>query len=203
MKNFEKVRAVFFLLCVAIFVLSPFALAGKVENGESTNLGAVDNNTTQSSTSEDLSSVVLGDPIETMKASPSSPNTGEQINWQVISSGGQIGGISNNYRVSGTIGQVAVGAGGGATYNVSHGFWQNFASSGGNCDNAGDANHDGGTNVGDAVYLINYVFKGGPAPPQLNEADANNDCGTNVGDAVYLINYVFKGGPAPICGCAE
>lgn len=29
----------------------------------------------------------------------------------------------------------------------------------------GDANDDGGVNVGDAVYLINYVFKGGPEPP--------------------------------------
>ena len=30
---------------------------------------------------------------------------------------------------------------------------------------AGDANGDGEVNVGDAVYLISYVFKGGP-PPQ-------------------------------------
>lgn len=30
----------------------------------------------------------------------------------------------------------------------------------------GDLNCDGGCNVGDAVYLINYVFKGGPPPCQ-------------------------------------
>jgi hypothetical protein len=29
---------------------------------------------------------------------------------------------------------------------------------------AGDANCDGQVNVGDAVYLIAYVFKGGPEP---------------------------------------
>ncbi|MCP4566944.1 MAG: hypothetical protein GY841_05120, partial [FCB group bacterium] len=28
----------------------------------------------------------------------------------------------------------------------------------------GDANSDGALNVGDAVYMINYVFKNGPAP---------------------------------------
>ena len=29
---------------------------------------------------------------------------------------------------------------------------------------AGDANCDHSINVGDAVYIINYIFKGGPAP---------------------------------------
>ena len=32
------------------------------------------------------------------------------------------------------------------------------------CQKAGDANGDKATNVGDAVYIINYVFKSGPAP---------------------------------------
>jgi len=65
----------------------------------------------------------------------------------------------------------------------------------------GDANGDGNVNVGDVVYIINYVFKGGPAPDPMQAADANGDCTVNVGDAVYLVNYVFKGGPAPICTC--
>lgn len=63
----------------------------------------------------------------------------------------------------------------------------------------GDANDDGTSNVGDAVFLINFVFKGGPAPEPNLRGDANCDHGTNVGDAVYVINYVFKGGPAPGC----
>lgn len=70
------------------------------------------------------------------------------------------------------------------------------------CDLPGDANNDGTVNVGDPVFIINYVFKGGDKPPCLLEADANGDCVVNVGDAVYLINYVFKGGEAPICNCA-
>jgi hypothetical protein len=66
----------------------------------------------------------------------------------------------------------------------------------------GDANNDGQVNVGDAVYLISYVFKGGPPPTPypICSGDANCDCTVNVGDAVYVIAYVFKGGPAP-CDC--
>lgn len=63
----------------------------------------------------------------------------------------------------------------------------------------GDANGDGSINVGDAVHLINYVFKSGPAPHPLEAGDVNCDDKINVGDAVYVINYVFKGGPAPDC----
>jgi hypothetical protein len=94
------------------------------------------------------------------------------------------------------------------------------------CTVPGDANNDGDVNIGDAVHLINYVFKGGPAPVCEGEfgsltldgeidtvliarqtvlsyecasGDANADGTVNVADAVYLINYVFKGGPEPIC----
>jgi len=64
----------------------------------------------------------------------------------------------------------------------------------------GDANGDGQVNVGDAVYVIGYVFKGGPAPTPYAKCsgDANGDCQCNVGDAVYIIGYVFKGGPPPV-----
>jgi len=65
----------------------------------------------------------------------------------------------------------------------------------------GDANDDSEVNVGDAVYLINYVFNSGPAPAVLCAADANGDDAVDVGDAVYLINYVFKEGPPPVEPC--
>lgn len=70
-----------------------------------------------------------------------------------------------------------------------------------NC-NVGDANGDGKLNVGDAVYVITYVFRGGPPPTPypICSGDANCDCKVNVGDAVYMITYVFRGGPPP-CGC--
>ncbi|MCK5128016.1 MAG: dockerin type I repeat-containing protein, partial [candidate division Zixibacteria bacterium] len=68
------------------------------------------------------------------------------------------------------------------------------------CINAGDANDDGQTNIGDAVYTIDYAFKGGPGPNCMSQADANYDGASNVGDAIYLIEYAFKGGPPPLCG---
>jgi len=62
---------------------------------------------------------------------------------------------------------------------------------------AGDANNDRQVNVGDAVFLINWIFKGGEDPYNMLEADANCSGQADVGDAVYLINYVFKSGPEP------
>ena len=67
----------------------------------------------------------------------------------------------------------------------------------------GDANGDASVNVGDAVFLISYVFKGGAAPDPVCAGDANGDGGTNVGDAVYMISYVFKGGAPPVTTCCR
>jgi hypothetical protein len=63
----------------------------------------------------------------------------------------------------------------------------------------GDANADLAVNVGDVIYIINFVFKGAPAPTINERGDANCDQMTNVADAVYLINYVFKSGTPPRC----
>jgi hypothetical protein len=71
------------------------------------------------------------------------------------------------------------------------------------CTSCGDANNDGGVDISDAVYLIQYIFAGGPAPADCNYAngmgDANGDGGVDISDAVYLIQYIFAGGPAPHC----
>jgi len=63
----------------------------------------------------------------------------------------------------------------------------------------GDANGDWRVNIGDAVFLINYIFKGGAEPDPLDVGDANCDGGIDIGDVVHLVNYIFKGGPAPGC----
>jgi hypothetical protein len=64
----------------------------------------------------------------------------------------------------------------------------------------GDANGDRDINVSDVVYLINYLFIGGPAPKILESGDPNTDDEINVADIVYLVNYLFIGGPEP-AGC--
>ena len=126
-----------------------------------------------------------------------SQKSGVEVNWQVISSSGGIECGSTNIRVVGTITQTAVGIVSSDNFELNHGFWQKS----GTHKNCGDANGDNGVNVGDAVFLINYVFKGGQPPNPLCIGDANGDGGVNVGDAVYLIAYVFRGGPAPVVSC--
>ncbi|MCJ7459833.1 MAG: dockerin type I repeat-containing protein [candidate division Zixibacteria bacterium] len=61
----------------------------------------------------------------------------------------------------------------------------------------GDANGDGKVTVSDVVFLVNYLFKGGPAPLPFLSGDANCDTKVTVSDVVYLVNYLFKGGPPP------
>ena len=61
----------------------------------------------------------------------------------------------------------------------------------------GDANNDGGINLGDAGYIVNWIFYDGPAPCQVCSGDANCDCSVNLGDAGYIINWIFFDGPVP------
>jgi hypothetical protein len=63
----------------------------------------------------------------------------------------------------------------------------------------GDVNKDYVIDVGDIVYLMNYLFKSGSAPAPLELGDTNCDGKVDVGDIVVLINYLFKGGAAPSC----
>ncbi len=65
----------------------------------------------------------------------------------------------------------------------------------------GDANGDGGVDIADVVYLINYIFAGGPAPVTATAGDPNCDKSIDIADAVYLIQYIFGGGPVPCAAC--
>jgi len=60
----------------------------------------------------------------------------------------------------------------------------------------GDANLSGGISIADAIFIIDFVFGGGPTPSLYN-GDANGDLTISVADAVYLITYIFGGGPPP------
>jgi len=61
----------------------------------------------------------------------------------------------------------------------------------------GDANSNGIVDLSDIIYLINYLFKGGPTPSPLCIGDVNGDDTITIGDVVYLINYLYKGGSTP------
>jgi|GEM_PF-1315804 len=64
----------------------------------------------------------------------------------------------------------------------------------------GDANGDSVVNVGDPTYIMTYLYKGGPPPPDpIERADANSDCIITVGDVVHLVDYLYRLGPPPKC----
>ena len=65
----------------------------------------------------------------------------------------------------------------------------------------GDPNGSNNVNISDAVFLISYIFSGGPAPNPLVSGDANCSGSVNISDVVYLIAYIFSGGPVPCAGC--
>ena len=53
----------------------------------------------------------------------------------------------------------------------------------------GDVNASGVVEIGDVVYLINYLFKNGPPPPNPIDADVDGSPGINIGDVLQLIDY--------------
>jgi hypothetical protein len=62
----------------------------------------------------------------------------------------------------------------------------------------GDVNNDGVVNIADVVYLIAFIFGGGPYPVTWAAAvNINQSPIVNVSDAVYLIAYIFGGGSPP------
>jgi len=63
----------------------------------------------------------------------------------------------------------------------------------------GDINADLTINIADAVYVIAYIFRGGPPPENFIAADLNANGELDVADAVIIINYIFRGGPHPDC----
>jgi len=69
-------------------------------------------------------------------------------------------------------------------------------------ENTGDVNVDGVITSADIIYLVGYVFKGGPPPkPCAAAGDVNCDGVVTSADIIYLVGYVFKGGPPPCDVC--
>jgi len=148
-------------------------------------------------TIDPVTTSVLGEPVAAQQSALTSPMSGEQITWQVISGGGNRA-TSTNFIMSATVGQTATGPSASTNYKMNLGFWQNFTSSG-CCVKEGDASHNGSVNVIDVTYLVNYLFKSGPAAPCKDEADVNDGGTVNVVDLSQLVGYLFKGGSVGVC----
>ncbi len=132
---------------------------------------------------------------------------GEEINWQVISSGGS-NGTSTNFALNGTLSQTATGIGASPNYSLRHGYWQEFVTGGGCCNgdgirgNVDDQTGPGGEiDVADLSYLVDYLFRGGPVPACVDEGNVDGQAGPggpiDVADLSYLVDYLFRGGPPP------
>jgi hypothetical protein len=65
----------------------------------------------------------------------------------------------------------------------------------------GDVNGDSVVDMGDAVFLINYLFMGGPLPNPPAAGDINGDCFIGISDLIWLINYFYLGGSPPQIRC--
>jgi hypothetical protein len=66
----------------------------------------------------------------------------------------------------------------------------------------GDCTGDEVIDASDVVYLLNYLFAGGPPPDPLAAGDCNCDFVVDISDVVWLLNYLFHGGPPP-CSCTN
>jgi hypothetical protein len=65
----------------------------------------------------------------------------------------------------------------------------------------GDINGSGQpTDIADLVYMVDYMFTGGPEPPSMEMADVDGSGGgLDIADLVYLVDYMFNQGPPPAC----
>jgi len=61
----------------------------------------------------------------------------------------------------------------------------------------GDANGDAKVDIADPIWIVNELFRGGPASGCQKAADANDDGTVDVTDVTSLVSYQFMGGDAP------
>jgi len=137
-------------------------------------------------------------------AQPQAPNF--HLNWWSVNGGGAISAASANYQMGLSVGQGAAGTASSANFAMGIGFWYGAAGAGGGVclvTTTGDVNTDAVITSADIIYLVGYVFKGGPAPGPCEAAgDVNCDGTVTSADIIYLVGYVFKGGPAPCDVCS-
>ncbi len=61
----------------------------------------------------------------------------------------------------------------------------------------GMANNDTLVDIADPVFILDWLFGGGPEPFCLSAADANDSGVLDIADPVYLLTYLFAMTPAP------
>ncbi len=64
----------------------------------------------------------------------------------------------------------------------------------------GDIDASGGApDIADVIYLVEFMFSGGPAPLNSYAANCDGSPGVNVSDLIYLVDFMFNSGTPLIC----
>ena len=61
----------------------------------------------------------------------------------------------------------------------------------------GDADNSGTIDITDGVFILNFLFLGGPDPDCLDAADVDDSAAVNITDAIFVLNWLFLGGENP------
>jgi hypothetical protein len=61
----------------------------------------------------------------------------------------------------------------------------------------GDADDNDVVDIDDIVYVIDFIFSGGPEPVPYSAGDVDCSGAVDIDDAVYLVMYIFSGGFEP------
>jgi hypothetical protein len=67
------------------------------------------------------------------------------------------------------------------------------------CNGCGDANGNGAVNISDAVFLVSYIFSGGPTPYPCGNVDGCGD--VDVADMLRMYMYNWEHPTGPFTGC--
>lgn len=61
----------------------------------------------------------------------------------------------------------------------------------------GNSNADQRVDIADVVFILNWLFRGGPEPPCSAAANASSSESIDVASAIYILHFLFLGGPLP------
>ncbi|MEM7234969.1 MAG: hypothetical protein AAF517_22510, partial [Planctomycetota bacterium] len=61
----------------------------------------------------------------------------------------------------------------------------------------GDADSSSAINITDGIFILNFLFLGGPDPECRAAADADDSSAVNITDGIFVLNFLFLGGPNP------
>ncbi len=142
---------------------------------------------------------VLAADSSSPRASASSPLSGEQINWHLMTCGGGYG-RSINYGVNATAGQMAAGTGLSTNFGVQSGFWPSPPTSCCTSPTRGDVDASGSVDISDLSIYVDYLFYGIRFPANcFQEEDVDASGAIDISDLQILIDFLFSGVHLPPC----